>query len=90
VNRRGDLSLAGCVGLAALADRLDHVRGADQGQVAERLREVSDQPLQLGVVLLGVEAQVVAQPEQPLEVRLRLVDAADVGVVLGQPEASEQ
>jgi hypothetical protein len=35
--------------------------GADQRQMAERLREVADLPLALDVVLLGEEAEVVRQ-----------------------------
>ena len=45
---------------------LDLVRGADQGQVRERLREVADEPPALRVVLLGEQADVVGQLEQPL------------------------
>src|SRR5512141_569543 len=38
----------------------------DQRQVGERLREVADLPAADDVVLLGVQAQVVTQGEQPL------------------------
>jgi hypothetical protein len=44
--------------------------------MAERLGKVSDLPLALDVVLLGKEAQIVGQTEEPLEERTSLVDAA--------------
>src|SRR5688500_16749594 len=48
-------------------------RGIHQRHVGERLREVADLPPQTGIVLLGEEADVVAQREQPLEQRARVV-----------------
>jgi hypothetical protein len=41
--------------------------GADQGEMGECLREVADLPAPGDVVLLGVQAEVVAQGEEPLE-----------------------
>ena len=62
-----------CSGLRALLRRLRRarqvVRGVDQRDVRERLREVADQPLASRVVLLGEQADVVAQREQPFEER---------------------
>jgi hypothetical protein len=48
----------------------------DQRKVGERLREVADLPAAGDVVLLGVQAQVVTQGEQPLEQLPRLGLAA--------------
>src|SRR5688572_6314454 len=42
-------------------------RGVDQPDVRERLREVADLALEAAVVLLGQQADVVAQREQALE-----------------------
>ena len=54
--------------------------------MAERLREVADLPPARDVVLLGEQAEVVGQPEQPLEQRARLVDAAVERERVDQPE----
>jgi hypothetical protein len=40
--------------------------GADEREVGERLREVADLPAADDIVLLGVQAEVIAQGEQPL------------------------
>ena len=58
----------------------------DQRQVGERLREVADLPAAGDVVLLGVQAQVVTQGEQPLEQLPRLGLAAVERERLDQPE----
>src|SRR4249919_258203 len=58
----------------------------DQRKVGERLREVADLPAAGDVVLLGVQAQVVAQGEQPLEQLPRLGLAAVERERLDQPE----
>src|SRR6516165_4863118 len=58
----------------------------DQGEVGECLREVADLPPTGDVVLLGVQAQVVAQGEQPLEQLPRLGLAAVQRERLDQPE----
>src|SRR4029079_9563380 len=51
------------------------VRGLDDADVRERLREVSDEASTLGVVLLRDEADVVAEREQPIVKRDGLVAA---------------
>ena len=58
--------------------------------MAERLREVADLPPPRDVVLLGEQAEVVGQPEQPLEQRARLVDAAVERERADQPERAGQ
>src|SRR5215204_284438 len=55
--------------------------GHDQRHVAERLREVAELAPQARVVLLGEQADVVAEREQTLEERSRLRPAAGEGVV---------
>ena len=64
------------------------VGGVDEGDVGERLRKVADLPPRARVVLLGEQADVVAQREQPLEQRPRLVVAPLQDVVVGEPEAA--
>jgi hypothetical protein len=54
--------------------------------VAERLREVADLPLSRHVVLLGQQAEMVCQPEEPLEERAGLLDAAVERERADQPE----
>src|SRR5690242_1261255 len=58
----------------------------DERQVGECLREVADLPAAGDVVLLGVQAQVVTQGEQPLEQLPRLGLAAVERERLDQPE----
>src|SRR5262245_28428988 len=58
--------------------------------VRERLREVAEQPLLVRVVLLGEQAEVVADSEQPLEERARLVPAAEGGEAVDEPERARQ
>ena len=54
----------------------EHQRGVDQREVGERLREVAELAAGDRVVLLGQQADVVAQAEQALEELARLGDAA--------------
>jgi hypothetical protein len=54
--------------------------GVDQRDVTEGLGKVADQPAGGGVVLLGEQADVVAQGEQPVEGQPRLFVAAHQGV----------
>ena len=56
----------------------------------ERLREVPDQAPGVDVVLLGEQAEVVAEREQPLEERLRLGEAALEHHHLDEPERARQ
>ena len=62
------------------------VGGVDERDVREGLREVADEAPRHRVVLLGEEAEVVAQREQALEERPRVVDAADQVQAVGEPE----
>ena len=48
-------------------------RRVDEREVRERLREVAELPARSRVVLLGEQADVVAEVEQPLEELARLV-----------------
>ena len=60
--------------------------GADQGEMSECLREVADLPAAGDVVLLGVQAEVVAQGEEPLEQFPRFGFAAVECERFDQPE----
>ena len=60
--------------------------GLDDADVRERLREVPEEAAALGVVLLGDQAEVVPQREQPLEERDRLVLPALLSEHCGEPE----
>src|SRR5207247_10247980 len=51
-------------------------RGVHECEMRERLREVPEQPLRPGVVLLGQEPEIVCKTDQPLEERVRIVVAA--------------
>ena len=52
----------------------------------ERLREVAEHPARRRVVLLGDQPEVVAEAEQPLEERRRLLAAAHQRQVVDEPE----
>ena len=56
--------------------------------MTEGLREVADQAAGRGVVLLGEQADVVAEGQQPLEQFHGLLVAAHERVVVGEPEAA--
>jgi hypothetical protein len=56
--------------------------------VGQCLWEVAEEPLPARVVLLGEEADVVSEREQPLEQAARLVVAAEEGEVVIRPLAS--
>ena len=75
---------------AMLRPLLEHVGAGDERQVRERLREVAEHPARDRVVLLGDQAEVVAQAEEPREERARLVGAADQREVRGVPERARQ
>ena len=78
------------VAAAALRRRDRACAATIKREVAERLREVADLPLARDVVLLCEQAEVVAQAEQPLEQRARLVDAAVERERVDQPERAGQ
>jgi UDP-N-acetyl-D-mannosaminuronic acid transferase (WecB/TagA/CpsF family) len=58
--------------------------------VAEGLREVADQPSRPRVVLLGEEADVVAQVEQALEALAGVVAPAHLLEAVHEPERAHQ
>src|SRR5829696_4728377 len=68
----------------------DRACGEDQREVAERLWEVADLPPAAHVVLLGEQAEVVGQREEPLEQAARVVDAAVHREGADQPERAGQ
>src|SRR3546814_15407414 len=76
-----DLALLGRTAAAAQV-----VAGVDQADMRERLREVAELAAEPRVVLLGEQAEVVAQCEQALEQRLGVAPAADHGVGVGRSE----
>ena len=61
-------------------------RRVDERHVGERLREIADQPPRHRVVLLGQQAEVVAEVEQPLEELAGIVVAPEHAQAVGQPE----
>ena len=98
-DHRGD-ELAGRAHLLDLRGRpeLDHAgepmaqghRGADQGQVRERLWEVARHPRAGDVVLLAEQADVVGESQQALHQPPRVVGTAREGVRRHQPERAGQ
>src|SRR5262249_33306009 len=64
--------------------------GVDQRHVAEGLREVALLAARLGFVLLGEQAEVVADGEQALEQYLGILTPADLDPGVAQPEAAGQ
>src|SRR5262245_19128304 len=72
--------------MSRLARATQIVRGIDERDVRERLREVSDLSPALDVVLLCQQPDVVADGEQPLEQSAGVVDAAHDRVRIREPE----
>src|SRR5437762_12995553 len=64
------------------------VRAVDERDVREGLREVSDLPPRVHVVLFREQSHVVADREQPLEQAARLVHAPGQDVRIHEPEAT--
>jgi hypothetical protein len=64
--------------------------GADEREVGERLRELADLPAADDIVLLGVQAEVIAQGEPPLKQLPRLGVAAVDRERPDQPERAGQ
>src|SRR6185295_6839608 len=62
----------------------------DEGDVGEGLREIADQALRLGIVFLGEEADVGAQPEGTREAATRVVAPAQERQVVGEPERARE
>src|SRR6267142_1408864 len=65
-------------------------RGVDQADVREGLREVADEPSRVRIVLLGQEADVVADVEEALEERAGLGPPPLQGQIVGEPERARQ
>ena len=79
LNQRAGTALA-CSTSGGSGGGVGEVEGsADQREVAERLGEVAGHPALAGVVLLGEQTDVVDQPDQPVEERVRVVEAAGGG-----------
>src|SRR5271167_4791880 len=68
----------------------DGARRPDQREVTERLWEVADLALALDVVLLGQEAEVVGQPQQPIKQRTRLPNASVECQCAYEPERARE
>src|SRR6516162_5553289 len=64
------------------------VRGINERDVGKRLGEISHEAPRACIIFLRQEADVVAQPEQPLEQLLGLLLAAKEIVGVRQPEAA--
>ena len=83
--RRGPGSAFGTVACRALP-LFEVVRGVDERDVGEGLREVAEHALVACVVLLREEPLVVAGREHPIESRAGLIEASLPGQALGEPE----
>ena len=58
--------------------------------MGEGLREIADQALRLGIVFLGKEADVIAQPQETLEAAAGVVLSAQERQVVGEPERARE
>src|SRR5438034_1287087 len=65
-------------------------RGVDDRGVREGLREIAEQPPPGRIVFFGEQAEIVADRQQALEQRNRVVASPDQGKAVGQPEAARQ
>ena len=72
------------LGPAVVEDRVD------QGDVAEGLREVAHEALGLHIILLRDQTDIVADADQPLDQRTRLLAAVQADEVVGIPERAGQ
>src|SRR5690606_31351009 len=68
----------------------DQPCGVDERHVRQGLRIVAEHPPLARVVFLGQEAEVVAEPEQPLEERLGVLAPAQEREVVREPEGARQ
>src|SRR5580698_1616910 len=66
------------------------VRRVDERDMGKCLRKISELAVKNGIVLLGQQADVVAQIEQTLEEFARLPMAAGDCVVVREPECARQ
>src|SRR5690242_4487766 len=62
----------------------------DEAQVGESLRKVAEQTVSFRVVLLGDQTDVVREPEQTFEQRVRLVVPAEELETVDEPERARQ
>src|SRR5215475_3450574 len=62
----------------------------DQRQMGERLREIADQPSRLRIVFFAQQADIIAQLEQAIEQRPRIMQSALQHIGINQPEAASQ
>ena len=60
----------------------------DQGDVRERLREVSQKTAATGIILFRQQADVIAQRKQPFEQHLRFCVPSLQHQVVSQPETA--
>ena len=65
-------------------------RRVHEGEMRERLRKVAELPLVPGVVLLGHQAEVVAESHEPREELMRLVVATEQFVAVAEPEGARE
>src|SRR5919198_4058631 len=77
-------------GLHPLVRALEVVRAVHERDVREGLREVAELAAELRVVLLGEQAEVGAEREEPLEELPRLVEPALEREVVHEPEGARE
>src|SRR5512146_2207702 len=65
-------------------------RRVHECEMRERLREVSEVPFGPRVVLLGHQAEVVAESDEPREELVRLVVATEQLVAVAEPERARE
>ena len=76
--------------LGRLLRRAEIMRGVDQRDVRQRLREIAGLAAGSRIVLLGQQAEIVGQTEEPLEQRTRASSTRPsrrhrIGLVVRQP-----
>src|SRR5580698_4102369 len=82
---RGELRV---VAQAGMVLAIEVEGGVDHRDVGKSLGEVADEAFELDVVLLGEQAEVVAQGEQAIEEAARVVGAADGFEATDHPETA--
>lgn len=76
--------------LALVSRRIQPERGGEQGQVGERLREVSHLALQSRIVLFGEQSDVIGERDDVFEQSQRVVMAPLERVVSREPKAARE
>ena len=61
------------------------MRGIDQRDMRQRLREITGLAADAGIVLLGQQAYIVRDPDHAIEQYLRLTDLAGQYIGVGEP-----